>query len=115
MLVDQFANAFDLADQFVLYQQISSEITEQRAVFVVNAKVVLLLDSNSKFGQAVCQRILVDLLAMSAAEVLVNCITGFSNDIAERKNILFVRFGTHVRFLSVFICVSLCLFVANLS
>ena len=59
-----------------------------------------------------CQRILVNLLAMPAAQIFVNFKTGFSDDVAKSEDLDLVRIVIHVRFLS--LSLLFCVFCAFL-
>ena len=81
VLIHNVPRGLQFCYQLVFNKQIGIEISQERSIFVKHLERVLLLYFETLFTQAVCERILVNLLDMPATMVTMNRISGFTHDV----------------------------------
>lgn len=91
---------FDLDDQFVLYQKISTVLAKNGAIFVADGERVLLFNLDPSAPQPGCKTVLVHLLHMPVAKKPVQFKTRLPHDIAQLKDATII-FTVRIRHLQV--------------
>jgi hypothetical protein len=83
MFIHHGFGCFQFNDEFFCNEQVGEKLAQERAIFVVNMKRVLLLDRQTLFTETVREPVLIDFFGVAVTVVFVKGEAGFTDDITE--------------------------------
>lgn len=90
MIVHDGSHRFQFHDQLILDEEIRVKLPQQGVVFIQDAQWMLLGDPKSPLAQTMHQCVLIDLFQMPVPVIAVYGKPGFTNDVTQLKNRIFL-------------------------